>query len=158
VVDATSFGNGASVPALRSKWRPSSASREFANWGPKIVIEKAANGAAVIETIRKTVPGVIAMTPIGSKAQRLSAVVPIIESGSCYLPEGANFTADFVEEFATFPGRHDDMLDCGVWALQALNEGGGLSHVGADFASNMAGALGFDPMWLHHVGGFNLKY
>ncbi|MDB4963370.1 MAG: putative phage-related terminase [Myxococcales bacterium] len=88
--------------------------------GAKIAVEKAANGAAVIETLSKSLPGVVPQIPIGSKAQRLASVVPTLESGACLLPESANFIAELVEEFQTFPGRHDDQVDCAVWALLAL--------------------------------------
>lgn len=94
--------------------------------GAKIVIEKAANGAAVIETLAKEIPGVVAQVPVGGKAQRLASVVPTIESASCYLPESAAWVADLVEEFQTFPGRHDDMVDAAVWALIEL-QGSGFS-------------------------------
>jgi phage terminase large subunit-like protein len=53
---------------------------------------------------------VVPQISVGSKEQRAAAIVPTVESGACYLPEGAAFTFDFVEEFAGFLGaaKHGD--------------------------------------------------
>ena len=88
--------------------------------GAKILIEKAANGAATIETLRKRLPGVIAQKPIGKKAQRLSAVAPTVESGCCYLPLGAPDLPEFIEELAGAT-KHDDQCDVTAYALIDLN-------------------------------------
>ena len=87
-----------------------------------MVVEKAANGAAVIETLQRQIPGVIAQVPAGSKEQRAASVVPTVESGACYLPEGAAWVDDLVEEFASFPGKHDDVVDCAEIGLRRLSE------------------------------------
>lgn len=86
----------------------------------RVIIEKAANGAAVIETLAKQIPNVIPQIPQGKKEQRAAAVAPTVESGSCYLPAGAAWLDDFVDECATFPGKHDDQVDALAWALIAL--------------------------------------
>lgn len=88
--------------------------------GAKVVIELAANGRAVLETIRKTVPGVVGIKAQGAKAARISAVCPQIQSGSCFLPEGAAWASDLVDEFQTFPGRHDDIPDAVAYCLSDL--------------------------------------
>lgn len=90
--------------------------------GAKIVIEKAANGAAVIETLSAAVPGVVAVKPIGNKQQRLSAAAPAVESGSCYLPLGAAWLGEFVEELAGAT-KHDDSMDAAAYAIRALAHG-----------------------------------
>lgn len=90
--------------------------------GAKVLIEKAANGAAVIETLRSRVPGVIGVKPIGNKDQRLAAVSPTIESGCCYLPLGASWLTDFVEEMAGAT-KHDDVRDAASYAIHELNGG-----------------------------------
>jgi predicted phage terminase large subunit-like protein len=88
----------------------------------KVAIEKAAHGAAVIETISKRLPGVVPISPQGSKEMRAASIAPTLESGSCYLPEGAPYTDDVIEEFAVFPGKHDDIVDCATYALIDLGE------------------------------------
>lgn len=87
--------------------------------GAKILVEKAANGAAIIETLRKKLSTVVAVKPIGSKLQRLSAVSPHVEAGSCYLPLGAAWLDDFVEELAGAT-KHDDCQDVASYALHEL--------------------------------------
>lgn len=86
----------------------------------KIVIEKAANGAAVIETLSKEIPGVVAVKPIGPKAARIGAMGPTVESGACYLPLGASWLGDFVEELAGAT-THDDAADAAAYSLADLN-------------------------------------
>lgn len=87
--------------------------------GAAIIVEKAANGAAVIEQLRKVLPGVLAVKPIGSKAARISAVAPAVESGACHLPLGAPWLEDFVEELAGAT-KHDDAQDAAAYALHDL--------------------------------------
>jgi predicted phage terminase large subunit-like protein len=93
-----------------------------AEWPPtKVVVERAANGAAVIEALQKFLSCVVPQIPVGSKAQRLAAIVPQLEAGAVHLPEGADFVPDFIDEFRAFPSRHDDQVDCAVWALLAFS-------------------------------------
>jgi predicted phage terminase large subunit-like protein len=98
----------------------------------QILIEKAANGAAVIETLQREIPGIIPIIPEGDKVSRAHAVTPQIESGNVYLPGAANhdqtsydpaatpqWAQDLVEETARFPrGRYDDQVDALTQALQ----------------------------------------
>ena len=46
-----------------------------------VLIEDAANGPAVCQLLRRQVPGLIAITPKGSKASRAHAVAPLVEAG-----------------------------------------------------------------------------
>lgn len=86
-----------------------------------ILVEDKANGSAIIETLRKTVMGVVGVNPRDSKEERVNAVSFVIESGNVYLPKDRSFTAPFVEECAQFPnGKHDDMVDQMTQALARL--------------------------------------
>ena len=77
-----------------------------------ILIEDKANGSAIISMLRHEIGGIVAITPKESKVARASAISGIVEGGNVYLPEYADFTAEFVEEFASFPnGAHDDLVD-----------------------------------------------
>ena len=85
------------------------------------LIEDKANGSAVINIMRKMMPGIIAVEPKGGKYSRASAIVGSIESGNVYLPRKKPFTGDFVDECAAFPnGAHDDQVDCMSQALNRL--------------------------------------
>jgi predicted phage terminase large subunit-like protein len=85
----------------------------------RIMVEKAANGAAVIEQLQKAIPNVLALKPLGSKEMRLGAIAPAVESGSCYLPLGWPSLADFVEELAGAT-KHDDAMDACAYAIHGL--------------------------------------
>jgi predicted phage terminase large subunit-like protein len=86
-----------------------------------VLVEKAANGAGAIEELHAaglaTVRGV---KPLGSKAERIGVVSAVIEAGNCYLPLGAPWLADFVEELAGGT-KHDDQMDACAYALHELN-------------------------------------
>jgi len=105
--------------------------------GCKIVVEKAANGAAIVEQLRKVLPGVIAVKPIGSKQARISAVAPAVESGACHLPLGAPWLEDFVEELAGAT-KHDDAQDAAAYALHDL----ALGHVLEPICGGIAESCG----------------
>lgn len=83
------------------------------------LIEDKANGSAIIQMLRKTMHGIIAVNPIGGKVSRVNAILGAVESGNVYLPVNKPFTEDFVDECAAFPnGKHDDQVDM---FSQALN-------------------------------------
>jgi predicted phage terminase large subunit-like protein len=86
------------------------------------LIEKKANGAAVIKLLKRKVSGLIPIEPMGGKTQRAAAVSPDVESGNVFLPEGVAWIHDFVEELAQFPkGAHDDIVDALTQALIYLS-------------------------------------
>ena len=112
----------AATIALRNKWPQT---------GP-VLIEKKANGAAVISTISQSVPGIIPIIPTESKPVRAKAISPFVQAGNCNipdprLPENA-WVAGFIEECAAFPtGVNDDQVDtftqAAAWFYQpALRE------------------------------------
>ena len=77
-----------------------------------ILVEDKANGSAIISMLKHEIGGIIAITPKESKVARANAITGIVEAGNVYLPEYADFTGEFVEEFASFPnGVHDDLVD-----------------------------------------------
>lgn len=86
-----------------------------------VLVEDKANGSAIIETLRKKIPGVIGVSPRDSKEERVNAVSFAIEAGNVYLPKDKRFTAPFIEECAQFPnGKHDDTVDQMTQALARL--------------------------------------
>ena len=91
----------------------------------RVYIEDKANGPAVIDSLSKQISGVIAVKPEGSKESRLHAVSAQIESGNVYLPEGALWVHDYIEEFSAFPnGADDDQVDATTQALRKLDISG----------------------------------
>jgi len=94
----------------------------------RILVEEAANGAAIIQTLQKEL-FVIPVTPQGGKVARVNAVSAAIESGHVYLPNPAEapWVNDYVEQWTVFPnGKHDDMVDASSQALSHLFDCSGI--------------------------------
>lgn len=88
------------------------------------LIEEKANGAAVIQTLTRKIPGIKAINPEGGKESRVAAVSPFIESGNVFLPNklGRAWVDDLIEECAKFPAAaHDDQVDSMSQALNWLH-------------------------------------
>lgn len=102
-----------SIRTLTAKWTSARAK----------LIEEAANGAAVIELLKRQIPGILPVNPDGGKVVRAQAVIPFVEAGNVYLPDPsiAPWVHDFVEECANFPNAlHDDDVDAMTQALNYL--------------------------------------
>lgn len=101
------------VRTLRDRWPAVS------TW----VVEKAANGEAVIDSLRSEMPGLVGEPPVGSKEARVSAISGLVESGSVYLPDPRRepWVSEWIEECAVFPnGAHDDQVDAMTQGLRRL--------------------------------------
>ena len=84
------------------------------------LVELAANGHALVDSLQKELPGIIGVKPLGSKVARVNAVSPRIEAGNVWLPDPsiAPWVHDFVEEWTAFPTSvHDDQVDAMVHGL-----------------------------------------
>ena len=93
--------------------------REYPN-ARTVLIEDKANGPAIIQTLQAEM-FCVPVNPMGGKLARVNAVSPAIESGHVWLPEGAGWTAEYVDQWSAFPaGAHDDMVDSSTQALQRL--------------------------------------
>ncbi len=89
------------------------------------VVEKKANGAALIDDLAKEVMGLVPYVPKESKESRASSVSALFEAGNVYFPDPsvAPWIHDTIEEVVNFPNHgHDDMLDAIVQALLHLRE------------------------------------
>ena len=86
-------------------------------------IENAANGKALIDTLRTKITGLIPVQPEGSKEARAQSIAPMIEAGNVFLPKPENqpWIDDVLTEWTMFPsGRHDDIVDSMTLALRRL--------------------------------------
>ena len=92
-----------------------------------VLVEDKANGPAVIETLTKEIPGIIAIEPEGGKIARAYAVQPEQEAGNVYLPDPsiAPWVGEFVEECASFPNApNDDQVDAFTQAVNWMRNRG----------------------------------
>ena len=88
------------------------------------LVEDKANGTAVIDQLKKQIPGIVPVTPTESKYARAQATAPFIEAGNVNVPspDVALFDVEeLIEEAAAFPnGAHDDQVDGTSQALARL--------------------------------------
>jgi len=98
----------------------------------KKLVEDKANGEAVVDTLKRDVPGLHLVTPEGGKEARANAVEPLVTAGNVFLPHpekarypdgsvGAPWVdkdppgepgGSFLGEVTTFPNAaHDDQTD-----------------------------------------------
>lgn len=97
----------------------------------RVLIEDKANGSAIINVLQQEM-FCIPVNPKGGKVARVNAVSAAIESGHVYLPIGATWLSDFVDQAAAFPnGAHDDMVDSMSQALNYLIFSSGVTEVPA---------------------------
>lgn len=84
-----------------------------AMYGYPILVEDVPWAKPLIQMLRGRTSRVVPFAPGGhNKEARAAAVSPLIEGGNWYLPRGALWVNDFIEEHAAFPnGAHDDQVD-----------------------------------------------
>ncbi len=92
-------------------------------WNPNVIlIEDKASGQSLIQEIKLATR--LAVKPVkvdSDKVARAEAVTPMIEAGRVFLPEGAPWLSDYLDELSTFPaGAHDDAVDSTTQALNYL--------------------------------------
>ena len=90
----------------------------------RVYVEKTANGAAVIDSLKKRAALIKPVSPKGSKEARALAVQPIVDQGNVAILDSIISQEDglgMLQEFRDFPfGAHDDDVDA---FTQALNNG-----------------------------------
>lgn len=89
----------------------------------EILIEDKANGPAVIDTLKSSVPGILPIEPDGSKLARAHAITSYWEAGNVWLPHPDLFpwVKDLVAELTAFPAAaNDDQVDALTQALRRL--------------------------------------
>ncbi len=93
------------------------------------LVEKAANGAALISTLRKEIDGIIPVIPKGSKVIRAQSVTSSVECGNVLIPalslDPLRISPEwqlFIDEHSRFPnGVHDDIVDAASQGLTRLS-------------------------------------
>lgn len=105
------------VRAARGKWPDVTA----------VLIEDAANGPAIISTLKAEIAGIKPVTPEGSKVARLKAVSLLYENGHVWLPDPlvTPWVADYILELTTYNGsesstQFSDQVDASSQALSFL--------------------------------------
>jgi len=73
-----------------------------------VLVEDAANGPAVLQTLRRRVPGMLPITARSSKETRAHAVAPLVEAGQIRFHHRAQ---PLVEEAIRFPKGSKDLVD-----------------------------------------------
>ena len=89
----------------------------------RILVENTANGPAVIDALRRRAPGIVPITPHGSKTARAHAVTALFEAGNVLLPhpDHCPWAADYLAELTAFPAApHDDQVDATTQALRDM--------------------------------------
>lgn len=115
----------AQVRQLRDRWPMTSAT----------LVEDKANGTAVIDSLNRSIPGLVPVQPQGGKETRAAAVSPLVEAGNVWLPPATvPWVGALVEEAAAFPqGSNDDQVDALSQALAYLHITQPAQRVGTGF-------------------------
>jgi predicted phage terminase large subunit-like protein len=86
----------------------------------RIYVEKTANGAAVIDSLKKRAALIKPVSPQGSKEARALAAQPVVDQGNVAILDTV-LDEGMLQEFRDFPfGSHDDDVDA---FTQAINNG-----------------------------------
>jgi predicted phage terminase large subunit-like protein len=89
----------------------------------EVCVEEKANGAGVIEELKAEIPGLIGFNPKTSKEERAAIMEPQVEAGNWFLPDGATWVDEWIDEFALFPnGKFDDQVDAASQATARLSQ------------------------------------
>ena len=101
----------ASVVSLAREWRPH-----------RVLVEDSSAGTALVQELRSSISGIIAVQPDRDKVSRMAVASAKIEAGQVFLPERAPWLPDLEAELFVFPvSRHDDQCDSISQALQEAN-------------------------------------
>lgn len=83
----------------------------------RIYVEKAANGAALLDTLRKRAALIRPVVPRGSKESRALAIQPFVDAGQVKVVDSI-WTPGLSDELREFPfAKHDDDVDAMTQAL-----------------------------------------
>lgn len=89
----------------------------------EIWIEDKANGPAAAQILRREIPGIELINPLGGKVARANASAVYHRTGNVYVPDPARapWVHDYIAEHLQFPmGPHDDDVDAQSQAINRL--------------------------------------
>lgn len=123
------------VAQKRGRWSFTDTLAQMRDWGDgkgpygryvhRRLVEDAANGPAVMDTLRDEITGIKAVGAYGSKEARARAVSPEVEAGNVLLPlpVEAPWITDLASEIRAFPtGANDDQVDSLTQALADMRD------------------------------------
>jgi predicted phage terminase large subunit-like protein len=101
------------------------AQEQYREWQPDVcIVEAAASGHALIPDLRRAGIPVVAVKTDRDKTTRAHACLPLFESRRVYVPKGKFYAGELMNQCAKFPyGRHDDLVDAMLLALERLKNG-----------------------------------
>lgn len=100
----------AAVRTMSGKWKSARAK----------VIENKANGPAIVNTLKKEIPGMVEFNPKGSKEERAMSVTPYFEAGNIHFPDPKThpWVEDLIRDLLIFPkGEYKDTVDALVQGI-----------------------------------------
>lgn len=103
----------AAVRRLSGKWPKARAK----------VVENKANGPAIVDLLKKEIPGMVEFNPRGSKEERAISVTPYFEAGNIWFPDPkeAPWVNDLIRDLLIFPkGAFKDTTDALVQGILYL--------------------------------------
>ena len=95
----------------------------------EVIIEEKANGAAIIEVLCTTIPGIIPIIPTEDKLSRMTSITPFIEAGNVLIPDVEQmailqehpWVPDVVTELSKFPHiKRKDFSDAFSMGLRRI--------------------------------------
>ncbi len=103
----------AAVRTLSGKWKSARAK----------VVENKANGPAIVNTLKKEIPGMVEFNPKGSKEERAMSITPYFEAGNIHFPDPKthSWVEDLIKDLLIFPkGTYKDTVDALVQGILYL--------------------------------------
>lgn len=103
----------AAVRTLSGKWKSARAK----------VVENKANGPAIVNTLKKEIPGMVEFNPKGSKEERAMSITPYFEAGNIHFPDPKThpWVEDLIKDLLIFPkGTYKDTVDALVQGILYL--------------------------------------
>lgn len=103
----------AAVRRLSGKWPKARAK----------VVENKANGPAIVDLLKKEIPGMVEFNPKGGKEERAISVTPYFEAGNIWFPDPAThpWVNDLINDLLMFPkGTYKDTVDALVQGILYL--------------------------------------
>lgn len=125
------------IDQQRGKWTFTQSLDAMEKWGDgkgpygdrvhRRLVEEAANGAAIIDSVKKKITGVLPRKATVGKEARARAITPEIEAKNVILPHpkepGYEWVLDLISEIRNFPHDvHDDQVDAMTQALLELRD------------------------------------